>query len=224
MINTDRFLFYDACNVNNDITQDSINNYQNVQNAAGINSKGDIIEQTKENKYKVVVIAGHACENEISTGSGMGDKYNYPYNKTKEIRLKKIDDSVTFFKKCLTKNFDRENGDPILFLAGCEIYSNIQSDFDPSLLQVISKLLKNVIVIGPCTLVKSELKSDHLEIKFEAKVNQEADFDFSLTLAAFKNGKRITEMHTILDLTHYQNAEELHDKLCNWELNNRKKS
>jgi hypothetical protein len=209
-----RALFYDGYNLDSN-TEDSVNNYSKVEGAQPVYTKGDVIDKLKNDKYNVIVLAGHACPNVISIGAGMGGP---DYQKTKEVTLQKFQDSKKFFKKCLSKHFIKGTTAPILFLAGCELYDNTNDATKPSLLKKISEVMEKVLVIGPCSLVKPELKKNSLNIKLESKVGVKADFDFSLTLAAFWNGKRIEDIETILELTECEDEKSLQRLLCKWEL------
>jgi hypothetical protein len=213
-----RMLFYDGCNLNG-VVADSVNNYSEVKGSKDIYKKGDVINylNTDGNKYNIIVLAGHGTEGEISTGSGMGG-LGIRYEKTKEISSKKFQDSKEFFENHLVNHFDRDedSGTPILFLSGCNIVNPISNRV--SLPSKISRVLTDVLVIAPSTYVKPELGEKELEIKFEVKINYESNFDFDLTLAASKNGRRIKSMNTILNLTKCKNAIELQNLLCKWEL------
>jgi hypothetical protein len=211
-----RILFYDGCNLDGSVV-DSVNNYSKAHESKSVTNKGEIIAHLNDKKYRIILIAGHGCKNEISVGAGMGGP-NMVYDKTKEITLKNFQDSTTFFKRCLIKHFDKENGMPILFLVGCEIFDSVFADSKPSLLKKISCTLQNVLVIAPATLVKPELKEDRLKIELEVKPGTKADFDFILTLAAFKNGEKIEDMDQILKLTKCEDEKTLRGLLCKWKI------
>ncbi|CRX39249.1 hypothetical protein [Estrella lausannensis] len=208
-----RTLFFDGCNLNSPVI-DCVNNYSRIPSATVVHKKGDIIKALKDGrKYQLITIAGHGAKDEISVGSGMQSSDN----PRMEISLKKFDQSLLFFK-CLKKHLDTEHSTPIVFLAGCEIYDCMDSHEKSSLLWRISTVMKDVLVIAPSTLIRPALKSNAVKIKFEFKPGKEADFDFYLTLGAFRNGTRIDEISTILELTKCTSEEELHKYLCRWEM------
>lgn len=208
----ERTLFFDGCNLNTNIA-DSVNNYSKIPTAKAVHNKGEIIKSLMGGrKYQLITIAGHGAKNEISVGSGMEPTTD----PTKEVTLKKFEQSKLFFKKYLPKFLDKEHSTPIVFLAGCEIFDCLQSSDKASLVKKISSVMKDVLVIAPSTLIKPELKTNKLNIKFEVKPGKEADFDFDLTLAAYKDGERVEDMATILALTKCQSQEELQNYLCKW--------
>lgn len=208
----DRILFFDGCNLNNRSVIDSVNNYAEVRDAHSVLKKGEIIQALQNGrKYRLITIAGHAAKNEIAVGAGM-----FPTNdKTKEISLKKFSDSKQFFKEFLKKYFEKSQSTPILFLAGCEIYDFL--DAGDSLPKRISLAVKDVLVIAPSTLVRPKLADNVLKIKFDVKPGKGAEFDFDLTLAAYRNGEKMDDMRTILEMTKCQDEHELQKLLCEWD-------
>jgi hypothetical protein len=206
-----RKLFFDGCNLKTHI-DDAINKYSKVRGASPISKKGDVIKQLGKDVYNLIVLAGHGCKNEISTGSGMGRALE----PTQEITLDNFKKSEAFFKDHLIKHFPHSKSEPsILFLAGCEI-CDVREDENP-LLAKISSILRNVIVIAPGALVKPEIREGDLKMKFESKPGIKTSFDFDLTLSAYQNGKRITDMDQMLKLTRCNEVKELRDLLCKWE-------
>lgn len=221
----ERVLFYDGCNLNRQ--NDAVNKYSNVENAVSILQKGDVIKHLRnENnindeklpniilkKYNMIVLCGHGAKNEISMGCGK-ERTKDP---TKEISFKKFADSEIFFKLLKKYLIINKNRPSILFLSGCGIVDTMSDQ--SQLLQKISLIIKNVIIIAPATLVKPELKKDKFKIKFQAKAHKiKTEFDFIVTLGAYINGRRIEEIDDVLNLTKCKDEKTLKHLLCNWEI------